>query len=116
MPEMESTDSQLPKTSKFFEIGSLATDIGPMLCQTSDVVTWKIYKNTECQSRLVNLLYNIMSGKESVLTCLHVFRATVINFQYNKTHWPADSVGSRSFEINSGDLQHQTVGLLSRQD
>ena len=77
MPEMESTDSELPKTSIFFENGSLATDIGPMLCQTSDVVIWKIYKKHRMSSsRLVNLLYNIMSGKESVLTCLRVFRAT----------------------------------------
>jgi len=47
MPEMESTDSQLPKTSIFFEIGSLATDIGPMLCQTSDVVIKENLQKTQ---------------------------------------------------------------------
>ena len=47
MPEMESTDSQLPKTSKFVEIGSLATDIGPMLCQTSDVMIMENLQKTQ---------------------------------------------------------------------
>ena len=47
MPEMESTDSELPKTSKFFEIASLPTDIGPMLCQTSDVVIMENLQKTQ---------------------------------------------------------------------
>ena len=109
-PEMESTASELPRTSK---IGPVETDIGSMSCQTSDLMIMEnLEKHRMLSSRLVNLLYNIMSGKESVLTCLRVFSVTVINFHYIYYN----TVGSRSFEINSGDLQHQTVGLLIRQD
>ena len=86
-PEMESTASELPRTSK---IGPVETDIGSMSCQTSDLMIMEnLEKHRMLSSRLVNLLYNIMSGKESVLTCLHVFRATGHKFSlflYNKSH------------------------------
>ena len=38
MPEMESTDSELPKT---------LTEIGPMLCQTSDLVIMENLQKTQ---------------------------------------------------------------------
>ena len=46
-PEMESTASELPRTSKTMKNGLLSTDNGPMLCQTSDVVVMENLQKTQ---------------------------------------------------------------------
>ena len=43
-PEMESTASELPRTSK---IGPVETDIGSMSCQTSDLMIMENLEKTQ---------------------------------------------------------------------
>ena len=47
MPEMESTASELPRTSKNTKIGPVETDIGSMSCQTSDLVVMENLQKTQ---------------------------------------------------------------------
>ena len=46
-PEMESTASELPRTSKTMKNGLLSTDNGPMLCQTSDLLIMENLRKTQ---------------------------------------------------------------------